>query len=55
MMGEWKVGRVCRGRASVATAKADVFRKNAISMENKFTKIMKIFENIDEVKSRRVI
>jgi hypothetical protein len=41
--------------SSVATAKADVFRKNAISVENKFAKIMKIFDKINEVKSRRVI
>jgi hypothetical protein len=41
--------------SSVATAKADIFRKNAISVENKFAKIMKIFDEINEVKSRRVI
>ena len=39
---------------SVAMAIANVFEKNAISMGNKFTKMLKIFDNIDEVKSRRV-
>ena len=42
-------------QASVATAIADVFRKNAISVGNKFTKMLKIFDKIDEIKSRRVI
>jgi len=40
---------------SVATAIADVFRKNAISVGSKFTKMLKIFDKIDEMKSRRVI
>jgi hypothetical protein len=35
---------------SVATAITDVFQKNAISVGNKYLKILKIFGNIDEVK-----
>ena len=41
--------------ASVATAIADVFRKNAISVGRKFAKMLKIFDKIDRIKSRRVI
>ena len=40
---------------SVATAIADVFQKNAISMGKKFSKMLKIFDKIDRIKSRRVI
>ena len=40
---------------SVATAKADVFRKNGINMGSKFAKIMKILDKIDDVKSQGVI
>ena len=40
---------------SVATAIADVFWKNAISVGYKFMKMLKIFEKIDEMESRRVI
>ena len=40
---------------SVATAIADVFRKNEISVGRKFAKILKIFDKIDGIKSRRVI
>ena len=40
---------------SVATAIADVFRKNAISMGRKFAKMLNIFDKIDGIKSRRVI
>jgi len=36
---------------SVAMAIADVFRKNATSVGNKFTKMLKIFVKIDEMKS----
>jgi hypothetical protein len=42
-------------RASVATAIADVFRNNGISMGRNLAKILKIFEEIDEAKSRGVI
>ena len=41
--------------ASVATAIADVFRKNGINVGRKFAKIMKILDKIDDVKSRGVI
>ena len=42
--------------ASVAMAIADVFfRKNAISVGSKFTKMLRIFDKIDEMNSRRVI
>jgi len=41
--------------SSVATAKADVFRKNGINVGRKFAKIMKILDKIDDVKSRGVI
>jgi len=40
---------------SVATAIADVFRKNGINVGRKFAKIMKILDQIDDVKSRGVI
>ena len=40
---------------SVATAIADVFRKNGINVGRKFAKIMKILDKIDDVKSRGVI
>jgi hypothetical protein len=40
---------------SVATAIADVFRKNAISMGNKFTKMLRIFDKIDEIEKEGVI
>jgi hypothetical protein len=38
-----------RGCGSVATAIADVFWKNAISMGSKFTKMLRIFDKIDEI------
>jgi hypothetical protein len=38
-------------RISVATAIADVFRNNGISMGRNLAKILKIFEKIDEAKS----
>ena len=41
--------------SSVATAIADVFRKNAISMGRKFAKMLKIFDKINGIKSQRVI
>jgi hypothetical protein len=40
---------------SVATAIADVFRKNGINVGRKFEKIMKILDKIDDVKIRGVI
>ena len=40
---------------SVATAIADVFRKNGINVGRKFAKILKILDKIDDVKSRGVI
>jgi hypothetical protein len=40
---------------SVAMAIADVFRKNGISVGMNLAKILKIFEKIDETKSRGVI
>ena len=40
---------------SVAMAIADVFPKNAISMGYKFTKMLKVFDKIDEMKNQRVI
>ena len=40
---------------SVATAIVNVFQENAISMGSKFTKMLKIFDKIDEMESRRVI
>ena len=43
------------GIASVAMAKANVFRKNGINVGRKFAKIMKILDKIDDVKSRGVI
>jgi ADP-ribosylglycohydrolase len=55
---EWYNWRGCRmfsGRSSVATAIADVFRNNGISMGRNLAKILKIFEKIDEAKSRGVI
>ena len=43
---------VCEGGwFSVATAIADVFRKNAISMGYKFMKMLKIFDKIDAMES----
>ena len=41
--------------SSVATAKADVFRKNVINVGRQFANIMKILEKIDNVKGRGVI
>jgi hypothetical protein len=41
--------------SSVATAIADVFRNNGISVGRNLAKILKIFEKIDEAKSRGVI
>src|ERR1700691_5763010 len=41
--------------SSVATAIADVFRKNAISVGYKFTKMLKIFDKIDQMKNQRVL
>ena len=43
------------GVNSVATAIADVFRKNGINVGRKFAEIMKILDKIDDVKSRGVI
>ena len=40
---------------SVATAIADIFRNNGISVGNNLGKILKKFEKIDEAKSRGVI
>ena len=40
---------------SVAAAKADVFRKNGISVGKIYAKILKIFDNIGRVKNRGVI
>jgi hypothetical protein len=40
---------------SVATAIADVFRNNGISVGRNLSKILKIFGKIDEAKSRGVI
>jgi hypothetical protein len=40
---------------SVATAIADVFQNNRISMGRYLAKIFSIFEKIDEAKSRGVI
>ena len=40
---------------SVATAIADVFRKNGINVGRKFAEIMKILDKIDDVKSQGVI
>jgi hypothetical protein len=36
---------------SVATAIADIFRNNGISMGRNLDKISKLFENMDETKS----
>ena len=41
--------------ASVAVAVADVFSKNGHSIPNKFDKILKIFDRLDDVKSRGVM
>jgi hypothetical protein len=41
--------------SSVATAIADIFRNNGISVGRNLAKILKIFEKIDEAKSRGVI
>jgi hypothetical protein len=43
------------GRISVATAIADIFRNNGISVGMNLAKILKIFEKIYEAKSRGVI
>jgi len=43
--------RIC----SVATVKADVFRKNGINVGREFAKVMKILDKIDDVKGRGVI
>jgi len=40
---------------SVAAAITDVFRKNGISVSNKFVRILKIFTNIYDIKNRGVI
>ena len=40
---------------SVAVAVADVFSKNYHSIPNKIDKILKIFDRLDNVKSRGVI
>ena len=40
---------------SVATAIADVFWKNAISMGRKFMKMLKIFDKIDEMENWRLL
>ena len=42
-------------QSSVATAIADVFQNNGISMGRNLAKISNIFEEIDETKSRGVI
>jgi hypothetical protein len=42
-------------RVSVATAIADNFRNNGISVRTNLAKILNIFEEIDEAKSRGVI
>ena len=44
-----------RQQASVAVAVADVFSKNYHSIPNKIDKILKIFDRLDNVKSRGVI
>ena len=41
--------------ASLAAAKADVFRKNGISVGKRYAKILKIFDNIGRVKNCGVI
>jgi hypothetical protein len=41
--------------ASVATAIADIFRNNGISVGRNLAKILKIFEKINEAKGRGVI
>jgi hypothetical protein len=38
-------------RASVATVITDVFQKNEINLSRKFSKIMRIFEKIDDLKN----
>jgi hypothetical protein len=43
------------GGYSVATAIADVFWNNGISVGRNLAKILKIFEKIDEAKGRGVI
>ena len=45
-----QVGQCIAPRSSVAAAKADVFRKNGISVGKKYAKILKIFDNIGHVK-----
>jgi hypothetical protein len=54
----WKICRACRAHCllcncqpSVAMAKADVFQKNVNRVGREFAKILKIFDNIDEVKA----
>jgi len=42
-------------KTSVATAKADVYRKNGINVGRKSVKIMIILDKIDDVKRRGVI
>ena len=39
----------CTGTRSVAVAVADVFSKNGQSIPNKFDKILKIFDRLDDV------
>jgi hypothetical protein len=41
--------------SSVATAIADVFQNNGINVGRNLAKILKVFEKIDEAKSRGVI
>jgi hypothetical protein len=43
------------GSISVATAIADIFHNNGISMGRNLPKILKIFEKINEAKSQGVI
>ena len=40
---------------SVATVMTDVFQKNEINLSRKFSKIVRIFDKIDDSKNRRVI
>ena len=51
----WKGWDYHRVSTSVATAIADVFRKNGINVGRKFAEIMKILDKIDDVKGRGVI
>jgi hypothetical protein len=50
-----QLGCQCSSLISVATAIADVFRNNGISVGMNLSKILKIFGKIDEAKSRGVI